>query len=137
MSSLNRVTLIGNLGKDPEMRATASGDAVCNFSVATTEKWKDKAGDTQERTEWHKVTAWRQLAEVCGKFLGKGSKVYVEGKLQTREYEKDGIKRYSTEIVAYSVLFLSFKEKDESGAPATAKAAKAQWDEVADADLPF
>jgi single-strand DNA-binding protein len=97
--SLNKVLLIGNLGKDPELSYTASGVAVAKFSVATGERWKDQEGNVQERTEWHNIVAWRKLAEICGQYLKKGSKVYLEGKLQTRSWDdkNTGQKRYATE----------------------------------------
>lgn len=101
MSSLNKAIIIGHLGKDPELRPVGEGN-VCNFSVATSEKYKDK-----ETTEWHRVVVWGKLADVCGKHLAKGSQVCVEGKIQTRTWEKDGVKQYSTEIVASDVRFLS------------------------------
>lgn len=103
---LNKVMLIGNLGKDPELKYTNSGVAVATFSVATPDSWKDQEGNTQERTEWHNIVAWRKLAEICGEYLKKGKKVYIEGKLQTRSYEKDGVKRYTTEIVADQLVML-------------------------------
>lgn len=106
MASLNRVTLIGHVGSDPELKHTNDNKAVCNFSVATNEKWKDKSGSKQEHTEWHRVTCWNQLAENVVKYLVKGGQVFVEGKIKTRQYEKDGQKRYSTEVVADKVLFL-------------------------------
>jgi single-strand DNA-binding protein len=99
MASVNKVILIGNLGRDPEMRYLPSGDAVANFSIATTEKWKDKSGEMQEQTEWHRIAFFGRLAEVCGEYLRKGSSVYVEGRLQTRKWtDKDGNERYTTEI---------------------------------------
>lgn len=104
--SLNKVTLIGNLGKDPELKYTPSGVAVATFSIATSENWKDQEGNAQEKTEWHNIVAWRKLAEICGEYLKKGKKVYLEGKLQTRNYEKDGVKRYVTEIVADQLIML-------------------------------
>ncbi len=98
--TVNKVILIGNLGGDPETRYTPSGSAVCNLTLATSESWKDKQnGQQQERTEWHRVVFFGKLAEIVGQYLRKGSKVYVEGRLQTREWEKDGIKRYTTEVV--------------------------------------
>ncbi|MDT8419360.1 MAG: single-stranded DNA-binding protein [Desulfuromonadales bacterium] len=98
---VNKVILLGNLGKDPEMRYTPSGAAVCTFSLATSEKFKDKSGQQQERTEWHNIVVWRQLAEICGKYLEKGKTVYLEGRIQTRSYDdRDGAKKYITEIVA-------------------------------------
>lgn len=108
MPSLNRVEIIGHLGKDPESGHTPGGNQYCKFSVATSEKWTDKAsGEKKERTDWHNIVAWRKLAEICSEYGSKGRLVYVEGKLQTRSYEdKDGIKRYVTEILANQVLFL-------------------------------
>ena len=100
MASVNRVILIGNLGKDPEMRYLPSGDAVANFSIATTEKFKDKGGAMQEHTEWHRISFFGRTAEVAGEYLKKGSPVYVEGRIRTRKWQdKDGNDRYSTEIV--------------------------------------
>lgn len=109
MPSLNRVEIIGHVGREPEMKYTPSGSGVCKFSVATSEKWTDKAsGDKKERTEWHGVQAWGKLAEVCGKYVVKGMLVYVSGNLRTNEWEdKEGVKRSRTEINADSVLFLS------------------------------
>lgn len=113
--SVNKVILVGNLGKDPELRYTASGVAVATFSLATSERFKDRNGEQQERTEWHNVVAWRQLAEICGKFLHKGKQVYIEGKIQTRSYDdRDGNKRYITEIVADQMQMLS-RQNDEGG----------------------
>ena len=106
---LNKVQLIGHLGGDPELR-DANGTPVVSFSVATNESYKDQSGNLVERTEWHRIVAWRKLAEVMAEYLRKGSKVYIEGKLQTRSYDdKDGIKRYSTEIVASEFMFLDSK----------------------------
>jgi single-strand DNA-binding protein len=99
MASVNKVILIGNLGRDPEVRYLPSGDAVANFSIATTEKWKDKSGEMQEQTEWHRIAFFGRQAEICGEYLRKGSSVYVEGRLQTRKWtDKDGNEKYSTEI---------------------------------------
>lgn len=106
--AVNKVIILGNLGADPELRYSASGAAVCNFRVATNERWTDKDGTTQERTEWHKVVVWGRQAENCEKYLAKGRQVYVEGRLQTREWDdKDGNKRHTTEVIAQSVQFLS------------------------------
>ncbi len=106
--SLNKVMLIGNLGSDPEVRYTQGGAAVANFNIATNEKWTDKQGQPQERTEWHKIVVWGRVAENCGKYLSKGRQVYIEGSIQTRDWEdKDGNKRYTTEINARNVQFLS------------------------------
>jgi|SRR5689334_9922052 single-strand DNA-binding protein len=106
--SVNKVILVGNLGRDPEVRATPSGQSVCSFSIATTERFTDRAGQQREQTEWHNVVAWGRQADTCGQYLKKGRQVYVEGKLTTRQYEaKDGTgKRYRTEIVAQRVQFL-------------------------------
>jgi len=105
---INKVILIGNLGADPEIRYTQSGTPVVNFRVATTERWKGQDGQQQEQTEWHNVVAWRRLAEICSEFLSKGSKVYIEGKLQTRKWQdQNGNDRYTTEIVAKDMQMLS------------------------------
>lgn len=99
MAGLNKVEIIGTLGQDPEVRYAANGNAICNLSLATSEKWKDAQGNQQERTEWHRVSMFGKVAEIAGEYLRKGSECYVCGKLQTREWEKDGVKRYTTEIV--------------------------------------
>ena len=105
--SINKVMLIGNLGSDPELRFTPSGVQVANFSLATTESWTDKSGERQERAEWHRIVLWRRLAEIAGQYLKKGSKIYIEGKLQTRSWEdQNGQKRYTTEVVANSMEML-------------------------------
>ena len=107
MPSVNKAIIIGHLGADPEMNQTSSGQSVCNFRVATTSKWKDKDGAAQENTQWHRITAWGRQAELCHKYLDKGSAVYVEGRIQTRDYEDDkGVKRWVTDIVANVVQFL-------------------------------
>ena len=107
MSGVNMVILIGRLGKDPEVRYTPGGDAVANFSIATSQEWKDKeSGEKKERTEWHRIVAWRKLGEICGEYLAKGKQVYIAGHLQTRSWEQDGVTRYTTEIVADQVQFL-------------------------------
>ena len=101
MASVNKVILIGNLGRDPETRYTTGGDAVTTLNIATSEQWKDKSGEKQERTEWHRVVLFARLAEIAGEYLKKGRSVYIEGRLQTRKYtDKDGVEKYSTEIVA-------------------------------------
>ncbi len=111
MASLNKVLLIGNLGKDPEVRYTASGTAIASFSLATSEKFKNKDGEWEERTEWHNVTLWGRLAEIAGEYLGKGKTVYIEGRLQTRKWQdKDGKDRYTTEIVGEKMQMLSRKD---------------------------
>jgi single-strand DNA-binding protein len=106
MGSINKVILIGNLGADPELKYTPSSRALCNLRIATTEVFKDKSGVKQERTEWHRVTVWGDQAENCSKYLAKGRSVYVEGKLQTRSYDKEGQKHYATDVVADRVVFL-------------------------------
>lgn len=104
---INKVILIGNLGADPEMKYTAGGTAICKFRIATTEVFKDRDGNQQERTEWHRVVAWARLAEICGQYLSKGKQVYVEGSLRTSSWDdQDGNKRYMTEVNARDVQFL-------------------------------
>lgn len=121
MASVNKVTLIGNLGKDPETRYMPNGDAVTNITLATSENWKDKSGDQQEKVEWHRVTFYRKLADIAGQYLKKGSSVYVEGKLETRKWtDKAGVERYTTEIIASEMKMLG--DKKESGAPDIAQA---------------
>ena len=106
MGSVNKVILIGNLGADPELKYTPSGRAVCNLRIATTDVFKDKSGQRQERTEWLRVTVWGDQGENCQKYLSKGRPVYIEGRLQTRTYDKDGQKHYATDVVADRVVFL-------------------------------
>lgn len=114
--SVNKVILVGNLGKDPELRYTPSGTAVATFSLATTEKFKGRDGQMQEKTEWHNIVAWRQLAEICGKYLHKGKQVYIEGRIQTRSYDdRDGNKRYMTEIVADQMQMLGRASEEAGG----------------------
>jgi len=137
--SVNKVILIGNLGQDPELKYTPSGAAVTTLSIATNEIWKDNDGNRQERTEWHRVVLWRRQAEIAGEYLKKGSKIYIEGRLQTRSWDdKDGQKRYTTEVIADSLTMLDSKG-ESSGArssdappPMEAPAAGAEED-----DLPF
>ncbi len=142
MAGINKAILIGNLGQDPELKYMPSGDALCNFTIATTESWKDKDGVQQDRTEWHRVVAFRRLAEICGEYLKKGKQVYIEGKIQTRSWEdKDGNKRYTTEIVADQMKMLG-KRDEESGesysspSPQNSAAAVPSVTEEDD-DLPF
>jgi len=112
---VNKVILVGTLGKEPEVKYTPSGAAVANFSVATKETWK-KDGAKQETTEWHNIVVWRNLAEICGKYLTKGSQVYLEGKIQTRSYDdRDGNKRYITEVVCHEMKMLGGKRNSQSG----------------------
>ena len=106
MGSVNKVILIGNLGADPELKYTPTSRPLCNLRIATSEVFKDKAGQRQEKTEWHRVTVWGDQAENCSKYLAKGRSVYIEGRLQTRSYDKDGQKHYATDVVADRVVFL-------------------------------
>ena len=118
MASVNKVILIGNLGRDPELRYTQSGQGVANFTLATNERWRDKDGNNQERTEWHRIVVWGKQAESCAQYLQKGRSVYVEGRLQTRDWEdREGNKRQTTEITALTVQFLGGRG---GGAPAGA-----------------
>lgn len=111
--SLNRAQIIGNLTRDPELRQTSTGQTVASFAVATNSVWTDKTGNKQEKAEFHNIVAWAKLAEICGNFLHKGRKVYVEGRIQTRDWDgEDGVKRYRTEIVAENLILL-----DKAGAP--------------------
>jgi len=119
MASVNKVILIGNLGKDPEVRYMPDGKAVANITVATSEKWKDKAGEKQERTEWHNVVFYSPLAEIVGQYLRKGSSVFVEGRLQTRKWQdKNGQDRYTTEIIANEMKMLGSRGDQSGSQPA-------------------
>jgi len=123
MASVNKVILIGNLGRDPELRYTQEGVAVSNFSIATSTEWKDKnSGEKKEKTEWHKIVAFGKLGEICGELLSKGKQVYIEGRLQTRSWEKDGVTRYTTEIVADQMRILGSRD----GAPNTSSEPNSQ-----------
>ena len=137
MASVNKVILVGNLGKDPELRYTKSGQPVANFSLATTDRWEGKDGNTEERTEWHRIVVWGKAAENCQKYLAKGSSVYLEGSLQTSKWEdKDGNEKQTTEIRVTSVQFLGSK-KSESNEPAKAPAQSAPESNWQDDELPF
>ena len=117
MASVNKVILVGNLGRDPEVRYMPNGEAVCNFSIATTDSWKDKSGAKQERTEWHNIVMYRKLAEIAGEYLKKGRPVYVEGRLQTRKWQtKEGQDRYTTEIIADQMQMLGGRDGGGSNA---------------------
>ncbi len=137
--SVNKVILIGNLGKDPEVRYTGSGIAVATFSVATNESWKDADGNAQDRTEWHNIVAWRKLAEICGQYLKKGSKIYLEGRIQYRTYDdKNGVKRYVTEVVMNEMVMLDSRGsggQDAAPLPPQPAQEKGQGDQ--NDDLPF
>jgi single-strand DNA-binding protein len=112
MSGINKVILIGRLGRDPEVKYTPSGAAVANFPLATSEQWKNKDGEKQERTEWHRIEAWRRLGEICGEYLHKGSQIYIEGRIQTDSWEdREGNKRYTTKIVANNMQMLDSASK--------------------------
>jgi single-strand DNA-binding protein len=116
MSGVNKVILIGNIGQDPAVRYTPAGVAIANLSLATSESWKDQQGQKQERTEWHRIVAYRKLAEIIGEYVRKGSKIYIEGKLQTRKWQdKDGHDRYTTEIVADEMQMLDGKSVGVDG----------------------
>lgn len=115
MASLNKAMLIGNLGRDPEVRYTQDGKAVASFSIATTDRWRDKTtGENREKTEWHRIVAFGRLGEICGEYLAKGRQVFIEGRLRTRSWEKDGITRYTTEIEATTMQMLG--SRDNAGA---------------------
>ncbi|MGD8394881.1 MAG: single-stranded DNA-binding protein [Candidatus Eiseniibacteriota bacterium] len=117
MASVNKVILVGNLGSDPEIRHTQNGNVVANFNVATNEQWKGKDGERNERTEWHRIVAWGRLAEICEQYLSRGRQVYIEGRLQTRQWEdRDGNRRYTTEIVAQVMQMLG-RPGDRGEAP--------------------
>lgn len=143
MAGVNKVILIGNLGRDPELRYTAGGTAVANFTVATTENWTGKTGQREERTEWHRIVAWGRTAELCAQYLAKGRTVYVEGRIQSREWEdKEGQKRRTTEIVANTVQFLGGPRGAGTGAGGTGRESGAPGEESEvpappDEDIPF
>lgn len=137
MPGINKVIIVGNVGKDPEVSYTPSGSAVAKFSVATSETWKDKTtGEKNERTEWHRIVAWNKLGEICGKYLSKSRQVYIEGKLQTHSYDdKEGVKRYVTDIVANEVQFLG-GNRGSSGDSGSASMSKGNY-QPPDDDPPF
>ena len=131
---INKVILVGNLGRDPELRYTQGGTAVANFTIATNERWTDKQGERQERTEWHRILAWGRLAEIVGEYMNKGKQVYVEGSLQTRKWEdRDGNTRYTTEIKAQNIQMLSGRDQDSVPSPGNEEAPVP----VTDDDIPF
>jgi single-strand DNA-binding protein len=152
--SVNKVILIGNLGKDPEIKYTPSGVPVAKFSLATNERYKDKAGEWQDRTEWHNIVAWQRLAEIVGEYVKKGSKIYIEGRLQTSSWEdkQSGEKKYRTEIIAQDLVLLGGRgEGDNEGRASRSASAGASFDqrsphpdepashpaEITDEDIPF
>lgn len=138
MASVNKVILIGNLGRDPETRYMPDGGAVTNASLATTEAWRDKNGDKQEKVEWHRVSFFGKLAEIAGEYLAKGSQVYIEGRLQTRKWQdKDGQDKYTTEIVADRMQMLGKKsEEDERPSEKPETKRQTKFDDMVD-DIPF
>ena len=150
MASVNKVILIGNLGKDPETRYMSNGDAVTNITLATTDNWKDKNGEKQEKTEWHRVTFYRKLAEIAGEYLKKGRSVYVEGRLETRKWtDKNGVERYTTDIIASDMKMLGSRSgsgnfepsgHEEEGNPMPSRPSSAKgiggFDDMDD-DIPF
>lgn len=144
MASVNKVILIGNLGRDPEVRYTPSGTAVANFTLATTENWTNKDGEKQSHTEWHRIVAWRRLGEICGEYLSKGKQVYIEGRIRTNEWEdQEGNKRRTTEIEALNMQMLGSRaqseprqsepRQDESSGPEPATASSGPTED----DIPF
>jgi single-strand DNA-binding protein len=151
--SVNKVILVGRLGRDPETRYTGSGQAVCNFSIATDETFKDRNGERQKRTEWHKIVVWGKLAEICQQYLKKGAQIFIEGRIQSREWQdKEGNKRTSFEIVARDMRMLGSRGESAMGASAAAGgAASADFEgqaspaeehpaagpEISDEDIPF
>ncbi len=139
MAGVNKVNLVGNLGKDPEVRYLDGGTAVANFTLATSETYKDKGGNRIEQTEWHNVVVWRGLAEIAEKYLRKGSMVYIEGKLRTRPWEdKDGVKRYTTEIIADNMTMLGGKRDENTSTPTPPPTPTQNIPSPKDADdLPF
>jgi single-strand DNA-binding protein len=141
MAAVNKAILIGNLGADPELRYTASGTAVASFNMATTERYKDKNGEQQERTEWHSIVCWGRMGELANEYLRKGRSVYIEGRIQTRNYEdKDGIKRYKTEIVAQQMQFLGGRgQEGQQAGPSGESSTRTPEPEIPadDDDLPF
>ncbi|MFU8804888.1 MAG: single-stranded DNA-binding protein [Bradymonadaceae bacterium] len=125
--SVNKAILVGNLGADPELKSTKNGTSVCNFSLATNERWTDRNGQKQEKTEWHRIVVWDKQADSCAKYLTKGRTVYVEGRIETREWEdREGVKRYTTEIVASTVQFLGGGEGAPNGRQARQAPAQSQ-----------
>lgn len=135
MSGINKVIVLGRIGQDPELRYMTSGDAVCNLSIATSEEWKDKqSGEKKQNTEWHRVVFYKGIAEVAGKYLKKGSQVYIEGKLKTRKWNKDGVDHYTTEIIGDKMELLGSKgEREEEPTPQTQPVDHKSFDD----DIPF
>jgi single-strand DNA-binding protein len=142
MASVNKVILVGNVGRDPEIRYTQGGTPVANFSLATTDRFKNRSGEMEERTEWHRIVAWGRLAEICGEYLQKGKQIYIEGRLQTRDWEdKEGGKRYTTEVIAQTMQMLGRRGDTEGRASAGVARGEAAPEPVADEspedEIPF
>lgn len=140
MASLNKVLIIGNLGSDPTTRYLQNGDAVTNITLATTDTWKDKNGEKQEKTEWHRVTFYRKLAEIVGEYLKKGSPVYIEGRLETRKWtDKNGVERYTTDIIASDMKMLGSKpgQSESNGSERTKTETQSGGFDDMDDDIPF
>ena len=142
MAGVNKVILIGNLGRDPEVRHLEGGASVANFPIATTESYKDKSGNRVEQTEWHNIVMWRGLAEVAEKYLKKGISIYVEGKLRTRSYEKDGQKHYRTEILADNMTILTRKDDNKTNTDSNSSGATSSNSDISSSgknedDIPF
>lgn len=138
MASVNKVIVLGNLGRDPELRHTSGGKAVATLSVATNEQWTDQSGERQERTEWHRVVVWGRQAESCAQYLAKGRSVFVEGRLQTNKWQdRDGNDRYTTEIVGDRIQFLGGPSAEPSDSAEPAPAGMATEAAPADNDIPF
>ena len=141
MAGVNKVILVGHLGRDPEVRYTKAGQAVASFSLVTPEKWKDKEGIKQEKTEWHRLVAWGKLGEICGEYLSKGKQIYLEGRLQTREWEdNDGNKKQTTEIVLSNMTMLGQAGGSSSSGASSAgsqAASNSGNEDFEDDDIPF
>ena len=138
MRGLNKVMLIGRLGRDPESNAVTSGDMVCKFSIATDESWTDKSGNKQTKTEWHNIVAWRKLAEICARYLKKGSLIYCEGKIQTRKYEdRSGNDRYITEVVIHDMQMLDTRNIEKPADTGYQNTTDDGDPTITDDDVPF
>jgi single-strand DNA-binding protein len=139
MAGINKVILVGRLGRDPEVRYTPNGVPVANFSIATSEEWKDKeSGEKRERTEWHRIEAWRRLGEICGDYLNKGKLVYIEGKLQTDAWEdRDGNKRYTTKVIAQNLQMLDSAGKGGSAESVDERHPVEEPLNIPEDDIPF
>lgn len=143
MSSVNKAILVGRLGKDPELRYTASGSPVTRFSIATSESWTDKSGEKKEKTQWHNIVAWNKLADICSQYLVKGKQVYIEGRIETREYDdRDGNKRRITEIIAREMVMLDSRgsesrERSDSHPSRPEAERNASSEAISDSDIPF